>query len=158
MTIMSLPRRDDLRTRRPVPTWVAPTFAAFALLLVPWIGFLAVTLPHAARAYQRLPWVGFDVGLMLALAATAVLAWRGSARVALAATVTATMLIVDAWFDVTTSTSSRDIIEAAAESIIEVGVAAVCAWIAYHAEYVTRTNIRHLLRQGRRRTQTRISD
>jgi hypothetical protein len=135
--------------RPTTPAWVAPAFGAFAIVLVPWIGYLAATLPAAARTYERLPWVGFDIGLMLALAATSVLAWRGSPRVAFAATVTATMLVIDAWFDVTTSVRSLDIAEALAMSAVELTLAAVCVWLAHHAELVLATNVRRLLRRMR---------
>lgn len=141
---------DQAATRRPVPSWVAPGFAVLAIVMVPWIGYLAVTLPHAARAYERGPWVGFDVGLMVGLAATAVLAWRGSIRVAFAATVTATLLVVDAWFDVTTSIRTSDVTWALAMSVVELGLAGVCGWIAWHADRVTRSNIRRIVRMARR--------
>jgi hypothetical protein len=131
------------------PPWVAPAFGAFAIVLVPWIGYLAATLPAAALSYERLPWVGFDIGLMLGLATTSILAWRGSPRVVFAATVTATMLVIDAWFDVTTSVRSLDVVEALATSAIELTLAAVCVWIAHHAELVLRTNVRRLLRRTR---------
>jgi hypothetical protein len=120
-----------------------------AILLVPWIGYLAATLPRAARAYERVPWVGFDIGLMILLALTANLAWRGSIRVAFTATATATMLVIDAWFDITTSIRNLDILEALAMSIVELALAAVCVWIAHHAEFVTRSRIRRLMRASR---------
>lgn len=135
--------------RPTAPAWVAPTFGAFAIALVPWIGYLAATLPTAERTYQRLPWVGFDIALMLALAATSILAWRGSPRIAFAATVTATMLVTDAWFDVTTSVRGLDIAKAVAMSAVELTLAAVCVWLAHHAELVVATNVRRLLRRPR---------
>ncbi len=138
-------------SRGAVPWWVAPTFAVCAVLLVPWIGYLATTLPNTARLYDRTPWVGFDIGLMIMLALTAFLAWRGSPRVSFAATSTATMLIVDAWFDITTSRRHVDLVQALVTSIVELSLAAVCVWIAYHAASVTRTNIRELLAARRPR-------
>jgi hypothetical protein len=133
--------------RLPVPAWVAPAFAGLAGALVPWIGYLALSLPVTARAYDRLPWVGFDIGLMAILALTAIWAWRGSVRVAFAATASATMLIVDAWFDVTTSIRSVDVVQALATAVVEVSLAGVCLWIAHHAEFVARTAVRQLLRR-----------
>jgi hypothetical protein len=126
---------------------VAPSFALLAILLVPWIGYLAVSLPGTARVHDRTAWVGFDIMLMLMLAVTAFLAWRGNARVALAATATATMLIVDAWFDVFTSPRGTDLVQALLLSIIELSLAGVCLWIALHAASVVRTQIRALLRR-----------
>jgi hypothetical protein len=137
--------------RQPAPAWVAPAFAAFAIVMVPWIAYLAVTLPRATRTYERGPWVGYDIALMLVLAVTAILAWRGSSRVAFATAVTATLLVVDAWFDVTTSIGHAAFTSALAMSVVEIGLAAVCVWIAYHADRVVRTSIRDLLRRTRRR-------
>lgn len=132
-------------SRGAVPWWAAPAFAICAVLLVPWIGFLAVTLPTSARVFDRTPWVGFDIGLMIMLGLTAFLAWRGSPRVSFAATSTATMLIVDAWFDITTSQTQSDVIRALATAVVELSLAGVCFWLAHHAASVARTNVRDLL-------------
>jgi hypothetical protein len=84
--------------------WIAPLYLLFAAVLTPWIAYLAVTLPrHQVSYHYRLAWVGFDVLLWGSLARTAWLAWRRSPFVVNVASVTATLLIVDAWFDVTTS-------------------------------------------------------
>lgn len=83
-----------------MPFWIAPVFGLLAAVTVPWTAYLAVVLPgHADAPNYRSAWVGFDIGLVLALSATAYLAWRGRRQVALAATATATLLVVDAWFD-----------------------------------------------------------
>src|SRR2546430_2956979 len=87
-----------------VPWWVGPAFAVLALGTVPWVIFLAVTLPrHATFAHYRSVWVGFDTALIVVLALTGLLAWLARPQVALAATAAATMLFVDAWFDVMTT-------------------------------------------------------
>jgi hypothetical protein len=145
------------QARPSVPRWAAPTFAVLAIVLVPWIGVLAVTLPPVQQSYARVPWVGFDIALMMMLATTAVLAWRGTPRVAGAAIATATLLVVDAWFDVTTSLPSVDRIEAAAMAVVELALAGVCLWLARHAELVLRTNIGDLLRWRHRRRADRMS-
>jgi len=138
---------DDRRQRlRPVPQWVAPAFALFAVLLLPWIGYLAATLPYTARVHDRTAWVGFDIALMIMLALTAFLAWRGIAKVLLAATATATMLVVDAWFDVMTSRRGRELDQALLLAVVELTLAGVCLWIALHAASVVRTHIRELIR------------
>jgi Na+/phosphate symporter len=70
--------------------------AVGSLVLVPWIGVLAVTLPHRYVAvHWTLAWVGFDTALLLALAATSFLAWRGRP-----------LMVCDAWFDTTTANRS----------------------------------------------------
>src|SRR2546421_12002829 len=83
-----------------VPWWVGPAFAVLALGTVPWVIFLAITLPrHATFAHYRGVWVGFDTGLVVVLALTGYMAWRGRPNVAPAAIAAATMPCVDAWFD-----------------------------------------------------------
>ena len=67
-------------------------------VLVPWIIFLAVTLPHRyVASHWTLTWVGFDVALLISLAATAVLAWLGRQVMIVACFITATLLVCDAW-------------------------------------------------------------
>lgn len=132
---------------RTAPRWVAPGFAFAAIVTVPWIVYLAFSLPRTERVHERAAWVGFDIGLVIMLGLTAFLAWRGRPKVALAATATATMLVVDAWFDVLTSRSGTDQAMALALSVVEIGLAIVCVWIALHAVSVVRTEITELLRR-----------
>src|SRR5690349_2596673 len=94
---------DGIRPR-PVPRWVAPVFAVLGAATVPWTVHLAMSLPAQASAeHYRVAWVGLDVLLIVLLLLTAHLAWRGSRHVGLLAASTATVLVVDAWFDLTTS-------------------------------------------------------
>jgi hypothetical protein len=75
-----------------------------AIVLLPWIVYLAVTLPRRnLDIHYKAAWVGFDVMLVLAIVTTAVLAFRIDPRFELSATATATLLFVDAWFDIMTS-------------------------------------------------------
>ncbi|ASW54488.1 hypothetical protein [Plantactinospora sp. KBS50] len=129
---------------RPVPRWVAPLFGALAALTVPWAGYLAATLPrHAVVAHYRAAWVGFDIGLVVALALTAVLAYRGHRRVAMAATATAVLLLVDAWFDVTTTPYGPDLLFSAALAlVVELPLAGLCLWIAWHSDRVVQRRLR----------------
>ncbi|MFD0820118.1 hypothetical protein ACFQ0D_17810 [Micromonospora zhanjiangensis] len=147
---------DDRTTRtRPVPRWVAPVFGVLALLTVPWIGYLAVTLPRqSVSAHYRSAWVGFDIGLVIGLAVTAVLAYRGHRRVGLAATATATLLVVDAWFDVTSTPAGPDLLASVVLALlVELPLAAVCLWIAGNAERVTERRIRQLALRARLATE-----
>lgn len=122
---------------RPVPRWVAPLFLALGALTVPWTAFLAVTLPdHARTQNYREAWVGFDIMLVAALLATAYLAWRGRRSVALVASATATMLVLDAWFDVLTSRRSEVGWSIASALLAELPLAVLCGWIALHADQV----------------------
>ena len=77
-------------------------------VLIPWIVLLALTLPrHYVAGHWRLTWVGFDIILLAALAATAWFAWRRRQAVVITAFITATLLTCDAWFDVTTASGQR---------------------------------------------------
>jgi len=66
-----------------------------------WTGVLAVTLPRFYRSGGwRGAWVGFDVALLTALAATGWAAWRRRQVLIICLIVLATLLLCDAWFDV----------------------------------------------------------
>ncbi len=119
----------------PVPRWVAPVFGVLAIGTVPWVVYLAVTLPkHATFAHYRGVWVGYDLALVVVLATTAVLAWRGRPRVTMAATAAATMLFVDAWFDVlTTPRGGGRWLAVLLAGVAEVPLALICLWIALRA-------------------------
>jgi hypothetical protein len=83
---------------------MAMAYAAAAVLLIPWTVYLAVTLPRRdIDTHYRGAWVGFDILLVVAILLTAFYAFRMDDRVQLPATATATLLIVDAWFDVMTA-------------------------------------------------------
>jgi hypothetical protein len=88
-------------------------YTAAAVALLPWIAYLAVTLPRRQfDLHYRAAWVGFDVLLVIAITRTAYMAFRLDQRVQFSATATATLLIVDAWFDMTTSASHAEFFEA----------------------------------------------
>ncbi len=88
-------------------------YTAAAALLLPWIVYLAITLPrHQFDRHYRAAWVGFDVILVIVIARTAYLAFRLDPRVQFPATATAVLLLVDAWFDVTTSGGRSQTFEA----------------------------------------------
>jgi hypothetical protein len=118
-----------------IPRWVAPAFALLAVGTVPWVVYLAVTLPrHATFAHYRGVWVGFDLALVAVLATTAVFAWRGNPRVTISATAAATMLFVDAWFDVlTTPRGSGRWLAVLLAAVAEIPLALICLWIALRA-------------------------
>jgi hypothetical protein len=74
---------------------------AACIVLAAWIGVLAVTLPKFYRTGTwRGAWVGFDVALLIAFAATGWTAWRRRQLLIISLIVLATLLLCDAWFDV----------------------------------------------------------
>jgi hypothetical protein len=74
------------------------------VVLVPWIVYLAVSLPRVYVAHNwDITWVGFDVLLLAMLLATGALALLRRQLVSLTAFATGVLLVCDAWFDVMTS-------------------------------------------------------
>ena len=139
---------------RPAPRWVAPVFAVLGTVTVPWTVYLAMTLPAAARAqHYRLAWVGFDTLLLAVLLATAWAAWRGQQSVGMLASATATTLVIDAWFDVTTSDRAGRPAAIASAVLVELPLALICGWLAVHVDQVIEHRIQRLARwQARSRT------
>lgn len=133
------------RPRRPrAPRWVGLVFFLMGVVTVPWIGYLAATLPEAATAgHYRLAWVGFDLALVLCLIRTGVSAWRGHDSVAIPATATATLLMIDAWFDVCTAPGRGELAEAMLlAALVELPLAGACIWLAAHAESMRAQRLR----------------
>jgi hypothetical protein len=81
-----------------------------AIVLVPWIAYLSVTLPqrHASSGW-RFAWVGFDVALVAALAATAWCTLKRRQVVLMVLLVSGVLLVCDAWFDVVLSWGSSEV-------------------------------------------------
>lgn len=98
------PSRRWLRRTREVRVAV---MVLAAVLLVPWIGYLAVTLPGRYVAVRwDVAWVGFDTVLLLLIGATAVLGYLRRQLLALTGFAAGVLLLCDAWFDVVTAHGS----------------------------------------------------
>jgi hypothetical protein len=144
-----LPRsaRDDGAV---VPRWVALGFLVLTIGLVPWTIWLFLSLPddHLAQNWA-LAWGGFDVALGVALALTALSLLSRSPWAGISAAVTGTLLICDAWFDITTSRGTDERLQAIALAVVvELPLAAVCFWIARNIERVMADARPHLQRLG----------
>jgi hypothetical protein len=108
------------------PYWRRVLTAAVvgSLVMIPWIAVLAVTLPrHYLASHWTLAWVGFDLGLMAALATTAWMTWRGRPFAVIPASITATLLACDAWFDTTTAGRSDVLVSLLFAVAVELPVA-----------------------------------
>jgi hypothetical protein len=119
-----------------LPRWLAPLLGFVALFLIPWTLYLTFTLPsrHVTDHYD-LAWVGFDIVLAIVFAATAWATVRQQRWLVPLAAVTGTMLLCDAWFDIVTSQSGGEIVEAALEAVFgELPLAALCAYIVLDVE------------------------
>jgi hypothetical protein len=126
--------------------WV---YLIVAVGLIVWTVFLALSLPKEnLEHHYRLTWVGFDLILVVAIYLTAYWAFRLDARVVVPATVVATLLVVDAWFDVTTSTTAQAATGALVLAlVVELPAAAFSLYVAHrvgrrvrelaHLEHVT---------------------
>ncbi|MEV6112090.1 hypothetical protein AB0L59_06105 [Streptomyces sp. NPDC052109] len=104
--------------------WPLVLLAAAAVLLVPWMVVLAQTLPDTTRVdHWPLAWIGLDVLMAAGCAATAFLGLRGDARARLTASATASVAVLDAWFDITTSGTGAPLTEALLCAVAEAGLA-----------------------------------
>jgi hypothetical protein len=85
------------------------TVMASCVVLIPWTVYLATTLPQDyVTTNWRPAWVGFDVFLLVLMAATAVLGYLRRQLVMFTAFAVGVLLLCDAWFDVTLSTRRGD--------------------------------------------------
>jgi hypothetical protein len=121
--------RPDRRLR-----WLARALVVAGFGMIPWLVLLAIQLPASTVAvHWSAAWVGLDTMEMAGLLATGTLLLRRDDRCCLAATVTGTLIFVDAWFDVTTSAPGLAQLTAIAMAVlIEVPVSALCAALALH--------------------------
>jgi hypothetical protein len=96
-------RADDsvAASIRRIRLWVS---GAAAVAMIPWIVYLSLTLPKTYRVEHWWgTWLGFDIALLVCLAATAVLGLLHRHLVTFASWTTGVLLICDAWFDIMTS-------------------------------------------------------
>jgi hypothetical protein len=137
---MSPVQRRDLiqRLERPLDEVFPPTIArrmrrnrltlmvGGAAALIPWMVYLAVTLPDNYVAHNwPATWIGFDCVLITSMIATAVLGWLRRELVILPAFTTGVLLICDAWFDIMTAESHQLWISALTAALINLPLAAV---------------------------------
>ena len=133
---------SSIGTKEPGPVVESPqearsrrlgyAFMAWAVGMGAWSAWLTVTLPHRHLTPNwNIAWGGFDVILAISMVATGVAAWRGSAWFPMSAVATATLLVVDAWFDILTSTPGRELADAITMAlVVEVPLAVLCLVIA----------------------------
>jgi hypothetical protein len=119
-----------------VPRWVAPLLAAIVLGLVVWTLYLTYALPaRHVTEHWRIAWAGFDIGLALAIAGTALGVLREAQWVDATAAATATLLVTDAWFDIVLADGATEQAEAIVLALIgEIPLALFCVWIVLNAE------------------------
>jgi len=101
------------RTMERIRRWRLALMLACVAALIPWIVYLAITLPSHYEARNWVAtWVGFDVILLAMLVATAVFGWRRRLLLLPTAFASGVLLVCDAWFDVLTSQRGADLVQA----------------------------------------------
>lgn len=112
--------------------WVPRIYIGFAVVLVPWSAYLAVALPERSLSlHYRGTWVGFNIALIVVLARVGWLAYGRDPRMVLSAATGATMLLTDAWFDVTTAASGAAHTQAVISAVLlEIPAAIVSGMLA----------------------------
>ncbi len=97
-----------------------------AIVLIPWMVYLAITLPENYVAHNwPATWIGFDCVLITSMAATAVLGWLRRELVILPGFTTGVLLICDAWFDIMTAEPHQVWLSVLTAALINVPLAAI---------------------------------
>jgi len=119
-------------TPRPAKSWLGRGVLIAGLATIPWVLILACSLPPTIRAaHWSTAWAGLDAleaaGLMTTGAALiGRCSWPG-----LPAAITSRLLVVDAWFDITTSAPGHAATVAIAMAVFpELPIAGLCAVLA----------------------------
>ncbi|OBJ01845.1 hypothetical protein [Mycobacterium sp. 1465703.0] len=149
-------QRRDLITRleQPLGDVIDPEFLARvrrirlslmvggSMAMVPWLGYLSVTLPENYVAHNwPITWVGFDVLLVGFMLTTAVLGYLRRQLLVLAAFTTGVLLICDAWFDLMTAGPKDIWLSVITALFIEVPLA---AFMIFSAQRITRLTMMRL--------------
>jgi hypothetical protein len=113
--------------------WLARGLAAAGIGLIPWMYYLAASLPASTRAsHWPVAWIGLDAMEAAGLIATGCWRLRRDARYRLSAMATAALLVTDAWFDVITAPpGSGELTSLAMAACCELPAAAVCLALAF---------------------------
>jgi hypothetical protein len=136
------PENEVLTDNSRLVRWAGPLFALFALILVPWIVYLAFSLPQRELSpHYDVAWAGFDIMECAALAATAYFALRRSRYLSPTAIAAATFLVVDAWFDCMTTADSQLLESILLCFLVELPLAGVCVWLSYHTLQIAERRI-----------------
>jgi hypothetical protein len=115
------------------------------VVLAAWIGVLIVTLPRYYRAGDwRGAWVGWDVAELITFMVTAWAAWKGRQLLIVCLLVLATLLLADAWFDVTLDVRTRGFQVSLLEALlVEIPLAVAAIMGARRLLRLTIGRIRH---------------
>lgn len=117
-----------------VPKWAA-IYIILAIILLPWTIYLGASLPtHHLSAHWDVSWTGLDVGLIVTMLATGILAYRRSRWIVITSSSVGSLLLVDAWFDVMSERRLSDLHQAIVLAIfVELPLAIISYYISYLA-------------------------
>jgi len=121
---------------RRLPTALVVAFLVGAVLMVPWTIYLGYSLPRreVTKHYDAM-WVGFDLLLIVVMLRVAYLAARRRRQVEISAAVLATLLVVDAWFDLMSSSGHRQFMTAVATAVfVELPTALLALSLVFRVE------------------------
>ncbi len=119
-----------IRPRRSPGGIAALVAGGVAAVLLPWCLILAATLPSTYQAnHWKLAWIGLDCATAIAAALTAYLLYKQDVRAALTAAAGGTLLLADAWFDVSTSGPGFDHTLSLTEAVLLEVPLAICAFV-----------------------------
>ena len=113
--------------------WLLLVVGGVAVALLPWTAYLSSTLPsrHLTQHWD-IAWAGLDLFEATALVALFMAVVRRSTFVPMFAAVAGTALLCDAWFDVMTAGSGRELTWALIEALVaEAPLAILCFWVAF---------------------------
>jgi len=122
---MNVPRLP--RSRR---TRILTLLTGAASIEILWTIYIGIELPrHYVANHWNVAWVGLDVAQIAMIFATAWAAWRRRAILSLFATAAGTLLLIDAWFDVTTARRGDLLQSVLFAAVLEVPWAMVLFWL-----------------------------
>ncbi|MEY9946506.1 hypothetical protein [Kitasatospora sp. GAS1066B] len=119
----------------PLSGRAATMLTVLGLAMVPWLFFLHAGLPATAQAaHWAWTWTGLDALEAVGLLSTGLLLRRGDRRAGLTSAATATLLLVDAWFDTMTAAPGGELTASVLMAMgAELPLAVLCARLAVRA-------------------------
>ena len=121
------------------------------LVMVPWMIVLSSALPSTTQVeHWSAVWLGLDAVMAASLSLTGFLLWKGDERFRLVAMSTATLFVVDAWFDTMTAVAGRQrFFSCVLALFFELPVATLCFWLAFRAARPARPGAPRLSEPGK---------
>jgi hypothetical protein len=119
-------------TPRPAKSRLGRWVLVAGLAMIPWVFILACSLPSTIRAvHWSTAWAGLDALEAVGLMTTGVALIGRCSWLCLPAAITSALLVVDAWFDITTSAPGPAATAAIAMAVFpELPMAGLCAVLA----------------------------